>query len=110
MSAEAPNVTKITSKAQFDELIKQNPRVAVQAHAEWCGPCKAISPVFDKLSTSATGVTFARFDTDDVPDLSQEFGIRSIPAFFFFKDGNKESNIAGANPKALQEAVSSLSK
>lgn len=101
-------VTEIASKAQFDDLINNNPRVALQAHAEWCGPCKAISPVFNKLAASTPDVIFARLNTDDVPDLAQELEIRSIPAFFFFKDGEKESNLAGANPGALQAAVASL--
>lgn len=110
MSADAANVTEIASKAQFDELVKSSPNLAVQAHAEWCGPCKAISPIFSKLSASTEGVTFARFDTDAVSDLAQELGIRSIPAFFFFKDGVKSNSIAGANPKALQDAVASMSQ
>lgn len=104
----ATNVTDITSKAQFDELVKNNARVAVQAHANWCGPCKAISPIFSKLSGETAGVAFARFNTDDVADLTQELGIRSIPAFF--KDGSKENTVAGSSPKALTDAVAAISQ
>ncbi|KFA66065.1 hypothetical protein S40285_03699 [Stachybotrys chlorohalonatus IBT 40285] len=99
-------VVDITSKDQFDALVKTTPYVALQAHATWCGPCKAISPFFSKHATSLAvpGVyTFARFDTDEVPDLAFELGIRSIPAFFFFEDGDKAENLAGANPAALKK-------
>ncbi|KAI9159057.1 Thioredoxin [Paramyrothecium foliicola] len=86
--AEAPVVVDITSKAQFDELIEATPYVALQAHATWCGPCKAISPIFkkqaEKLVQHQPVYTFAKFDIDDVPELAADLKISSIPAFFFF--------------------------
>lgn len=102
------SVTEITSKAQFDELIQSTPYVAIQAHATWCGPCKAISPFFAKLAgeQAAQGsYALVKFDTDDVPDLAMELGIRSIPAFFFFENGEKVDSLAGANPPALTKLV-----
>ncbi|UKZ78941.1 hypothetical protein TrVFT333_006688 [Trichoderma virens FT-333] len=98
------SVIDITSKAQFDELIKTTPYIALQAHATWCGPCKAISPIFTKQSDALTNdkFTFARFDTDEVPDLAFELGIRSIPAFFIFENGEKADTLTGANPCAAE--------
>lgn len=109
------SITDITSKSQFDELLKSHPYVAIQAHATWCGPCKAISPIYNKAAVeklSAAGadskIAFARFDTDDVPDLASELGIRSIPAFFFFENGDKADSLAGANPPALKAKIDKL--
>ncbi|KAL4723847.1 hypothetical protein ACLX1H_009492 [Fusarium chlamydosporum] len=95
-------VTEITSKAQFDEL----------AHASWCGPCKAISPIFKKQAEKHTSdkYAFAKFDTDDVPDLAFELGIRSIPAFFFFENGDKASDLMGAVPPKLTAAIETYAK
>ena len=104
--ADSP-VHNITSKAQFDELVKTTPYVALQAHASWCGPCKAISPIFNKQAVEhkSDKFAFAKFDTDDVPDLAFELGIRSIPAFFFFENGNKDSDLMGAVPPKLTAAI-----
>lgn len=98
-------VVDITSKSQFDDLVSSKPFVALQATATWCGPCKAISPFFVKHSDEHTSdkYVFAKFDTDDVPDLAQELGIRSIPAFFVFEDGEKVETLNGANPPALSK-------
>ncbi|KAL6921560.1 hypothetical protein ACHAPO_004748 [Fusarium lateritium] len=105
-------VVEITSKAQFDELVKKTPYVALQASASWCGPCKAISPIFKKQAAEHTSekFAFAKFDTDDVPDLAFEMGIRSIPAFFFFENGNKDSDLLGAVPPKLTAAIGGYAK
>ena len=107
------SVIEITSKSQFDDLLKSHPYVALQAHAVWCGPCKAISPIFEReaaINTIESKYAFAKFDTDDVGDLAQELGIRSIPAFFFFENGEKVDNLAGANPPALQKLTKSYAE
>ncbi|KAM3503987.1 hypothetical protein MY10362_003855 [Beauveria mimosiformis] len=106
------SVIDIKSKAQFDELIQKTPYVALQAHAVWCGPCKAISPFFNKFATSLSlpeKYTCARFDTDEVPDLAFELGVRCIPAFFFFEKGDKTEDLTAPKPPALQKVMEDLS-
>lgn len=101
-------VLEIKSKKEYLDLVNKNSYVALQATATWCGPCKAISPIFAKQAdelAAADTYAFAKFDTEEVPDLAQELGIRSIPAFFFFKDGDLDESITGANVPALKKAV-----
>ena len=101
-------VQTLTTKAEFQSLIASHPHVVVQATASWCGPCKAITPIYNKHAETLAipdKYAFARFDTDDVPDLALELGIRSIPAFFFFENEEKANTVAGANPPVLKKAV-----
>ncbi|KAK1768027.1 cytoplasmic thioredoxin isoenzyme 2 [Phialemonium atrogriseum] len=92
----------------FKETIAKNPIVVLDAFATWCGPCKAIAPLVAKWSESPEfkdTVYFAKFDVDHLPDLSQELGIRAMPTFIIFKDGEKVDEFVGANPGPLQSLV-----
>lgn len=104
--------TIIKSKQEFDDLLQSHKYAVVYATASWCGPCKAIAPFFDKHANEYDDVvekiTFIKFDTDDIPDLAQELGIRSIPTFFAFEDGERSDNLSGANPPALQKLITEL--
>ncbi|KAK3687792.1 thioredoxin-like protein [Podospora appendiculata] len=97
-------IHNIESLEAFKETIAKNEVVIVDAFATWCGPCKAIAPTLAKWAESPEfkdKVHFAKFDVDAVPALAQELGIRAMPTFIFFKDGEKVDNFAGANPPAL---------
>ncbi|KAH8178821.1 thioredoxin domain-containing protein [Sarocladium implicatum] len=101
-------VQTLTSRSEFQTLIASHPHVVLQATASWCGPCKAITPIYNKHADTygiPDKYAFARFDTDDVPDLAVELGIRTVPAFFFFENEEKAETVAGANPPALQKAI-----
>ncbi|KNE67782.1 thioredoxin [Allomyces macrogynus ATCC 38327] len=101
-------VAVVTSLAQLKETIASGAAVAVDFWATWCGPCRAISPIFERLSTETKGVTFLKCDVDEQAEVAQEFGIRAMPTFMFFKGGEKVDEIVGANPGKLQTAIASL--
>jgi thioredoxin 1 len=105
-------VKSISSKAEFHALVSSTRYVALEAHAAWNGPSRFIEPIFFSLAESLAipgRFVFARFDTDEVLELSNELGVRALPAFFFFENGEVINSLFGANPPALQEAVSELS-
>ncbi len=74
--------------------------VMVDFWAEWCGPCKMIAPAVHDLALEYEGkMNVAKLDVDSDPDIAARYGIRSIPALIFFKDGQPVDQIVGAMPK-----------
>ena len=68
--------------------------------AEWCGPCKMVSPIVEELSNEYNGkVKVAKLDVDSNPQTATNYGIRGIPTLLMFKDGSAVDQIVGAVPK-----------
>jgi thioredoxin 1 len=88
--------------ANFDsEVIKSSQLSVVDFWAEWCGPCRAIGPVIDELSKEYSGkVKVGKVNVDENPQVSTNFGITSIPAILFIKDGKVVDKLVGAQPKS----------
>ncbi|KAJ2904395.1 thioredoxin [Zalerion maritima] len=103
-------VHEFKSAAEFDTAISKHKVVIVDCTASWCGPCKMMSPVFDKLSEdeSNNDVYFAKFDVDDVPELAAKLSVRAMPTFKAYKDGEPADEMMGANPPALTALVTKI--
>ncbi len=73
--------------------------------AEWCGPCRAIAPVVEQLSKEYSDrAVIGKVDVDSNPNVSHQYGIRSIPTILFIKDGKVVDKQVGAVPKSILEA------
>lgn len=70
------------------DLYVKNGNVLVDFYADWCGPCKMMSPIVDELSKE-TDVKVVKINVDDSPEIAQKYGIMSIPTFIVFKDGEE---------------------
>ncbi|GIJ99958.1 mitochondrial thioredoxin [Aspergillus viridinutans] len=102
------NVEKITDAKDFKEKVQESSGpVIVDCSAVWCGPCKAISPVFQRFSTQEDfkNAKFYEIDVDELAEVAAELGVRAMPTFMFFKDGKKVNEVVGANPPALEAAI-----
>lgn len=88
----------IQSIEEFNEIIKHD-KVLVDFYADWCGPCKMLGPVLEKLSEEYKDIEFVKVNTDDFLELAKEYKIMSIPALKVFEKG-----------KVVKEQVGLLSK
>ena len=97
------------SKAEFQEkVLNAKGFVVVDCFATWCGPCKAIAPTVEKFAQTYTDASFYQIDVDELSEVAAELGIRAMPTFLLFKDGQKVSDVVGANPGALEAGIKAL--
>jgi len=94
-------VKAVTSADWESEILKAQGLVMVDFWATWCGPCRMVAPVVEKLAGQYAGrVKVMKLNTDENPDVASKYGIQGIPTLMFFKDGKKIDQIVGAVPEA----------
>ena len=97
------------SEPMFAETIENNELVLLDFWAEWCGPCKAYGPVYERVSEEFPEVVFGKIDTEEQQALAGMFGIRSIPTTIAFKEGIGVFMQPGALPEdALRDLIEKL--
>ncbi|MBQ1531498.1 MAG: thioredoxin [Solobacterium sp.] len=95
----------IESEKEYDALLAENKAVFVDFYADWCGPCKMVSPIIEKLSGLNTEVTFVKVNVDDNPELAQRYGVMSIPTLLAIKNGEVAGTVIGYRPEGDLQAV-----
>ena len=85
----------------FHEVVLQSEiPVLVDFYADWCGPCKMMSPILEELSQEFDGkIKVVKINVDNNPELSSEYGVMSIPNMIIFENGRQKENIVGARSK-----------
>jgi len=97
----------VTESTFEEEVLKSDIPVLVDFWAEWCGPCRMISPIVEELGKEYDGkLKVAKLDVQNNNNIATKYGIMSIPALLFFKNGDVVDQIIGAVPKkAIEERL-----
>lgn len=101
-------VSNICSRKAFQSQILEadaSTLVVLDCFATWCGPCKTIAPTIAKYSEEYTTAKFFKVDVDEASDVAQELGIRAMPTFLFFKNGEKVGEVVGANARQIEATI-----
>lgn len=98
--------TKDVTDATFaDEVLASEKPIMVDFWAPWCGPCRAVSPILDKIAEEhSEKISVVKLNVDDNPETAMKYGITSIPAMYVFQKGEVVKRVIGAKPKPALEA------
>ena len=100
MSATAVN------SENFEKVVLQSETpVLVDFWAEWCGPCKMLSPIVEELAAAHPEIAVAKVNVDECPELAMGYKINAIPALMLFKGGRVAAQTVGYQPKEALEAL-----
>ena len=99
------NVKKVTTETFRSDVIEADKPVVVDFWAEWCGPCKKLSPIIEEIAGERDDVTFAKVNVDDQRTLAAMFQVLSIPTVVIFSGGKKVEEFSGLRPKDELNAI-----
>ena len=98
---------KVTGSTFKAEVLDSDKPVIADFYADWCGPCKMLSPVLSEIAKENPDIKICKINVDDEPDLASQFGVMSIPFVACFKNGNLYKSSVGFQTK---EAILELTK
>ena len=106
----AENLLEIDDSSFEPQVLQADKPVLVDFWAPWCGPCKAIGPMVEKLAASyGDQIVFAKCNADDSQQTAAKYVIKSIPTLLFFKDGTVFDKISGmTNPAKIEEVLKKI--
>ena len=88
------------TKSNFEEVKKSEKPVLLDFYADWCGPCRMVSPLVDEIAKENPQYLVGKVNVDSEPELAGEFGVESIPMLVVMKNGEIVNKSVGARPKA----------
>jgi thioredoxin 1 len=106
MSTQVQNAVVYANDQTFhDQVLNSEVPVLVDFYADWCGPCRALSPVLEELAQESPNAQIVKVNVDESPQLAGQYGIRSIPALLVFNDGKITGQQVGLASKEQLKAL-----
>ena len=94
------SVLKITSENFEEEVLKSDKKVLIDFYADWCGPCKMMSPIIDKIAEEqGDNVKVGKINVDENQDLAMEYNVMTIPTIMIINDGEIQKTFIGVTDK-----------
>lgn len=87
------------NKNNFEEIRNSENLILIDFYADWCGPCRMVSPIVDEIAKERNDILVCKINVDNEPELSEEFGVVSIPTLVVMKNGKVVNQSSGAKPK-----------
>ncbi len=97
---------KFTTANFEDEVLKAEKPVLVDFYADWCGPCRMMAPVVEKLAEEMAGeAVIGKLNVDDCEEIAMKYGVMNIPTIILFKNGQEINRVIGAQTKEVLEKL-----
>ena len=93
------SVTKLNAQSFDQEVLHSNKPVLVDFYADWCGPCKMLSPVVEEIAGESDAYRVCKINVDDAPEIAARYRVMSIPTLLVMKNGKVVNQSMGARPK-----------
>ena len=93
------------NEENFEEIVSSEKLVAIDFWAEWCGPCKSLSPVIDEMSNEFNDIRFGKLNVENAPDITDGLKIKNVPTVFFFKSGEEVGRVVGRSSRNHYEKI-----
>jgi thioredoxin 1 len=103
------NIVELSDQNFEAEVLKASIPVLVDFTATWCGPCKALTPIIEKIADDFQGkIKVGKLDIDDAPEVTRKYGVKSVPTVLVFKDGQKVGQAVGLTSRENLLRISGL--
>lgn len=92
-------MVNIINENEFNDKINVNKKVIVDCYADWCGPCRMLSPIIDELASELVDCEFYKLNVDEANEVSKKYGIMSIPTILIFENNELRDQLVGLRSK-----------